>query len=156
MKKFLKFIKRNRVIVALSAIITLCLIICIVFGFKLFWGTTDVDKYGTRKDSLNDVTLTDNDKKAIDEYFLANKNVNSVKYTTQGPIIYITIDLKSDVALKTSKALVNNSLPIINKTLLEKYEFQFILTASSVKDSKIYPTFGYKALKKSTISWINS
>ena len=43
MKNFLKFVKKNRVILSLLSIIIVCLIICLVFGFRIFWGETSIN-----------------------------------------------------------------------------------------------------------------
>jgi len=155
MKKFLKFVKKNRVILSLLTIITICLIICLVFGFRIFWGETDGNEYGTRLDGLDKTPYTDTERENVKAYFLKNENVDTVNFNLQGKIMYITINFKNDLKLATAKKLVNESLKEMNEDITNVYDIQFILT-TSVEDSKIYPTMGYKAHKKSAVSWINS
>ena len=155
MKKFLKFVKKNRVILSLLSIIIVCLIICLIFGFKIFWGETDGNEYGTRLDGLDKTPYTETEKETIKTYFLKDENVDSVKFNLQGKIMYITINFSKDLKLATAKKLVNESLKEMNEEIASTYDIQFILT-TSVEDSKIYPTMGYKAHKKTAVSWINS
>lgn len=156
MKKLVNLIKRNQVTFLLSFIIIVCLIISVVFGFKLFWGDPNTDKYGGRLEELENIKFTENMQASVTEYFSKNENVNKVTYNIEGKLIYVNIDLAKTVKLTTFKKYVNESLNIFDKELLSKYDIQFIVTLSSDKESKIYPTMGYKNVKKSTITWINS
>lgn len=153
MKKFLRFVKKNKVLITLVSIILICLIIIVVFGFKLLWGETGTTKYGTRLDGIEELKKDDKDK--IKLLFLNDENVNSVDINIEGKIIYLTIDFKTDYKLSKAKKLIKSSLENIDSKILSNYDIQYILTASSVKESKYYPTMGYKARSKDTISWIN-
>lgn len=155
MKKFINFIKKNRVILSLLIIIFICLIVCLIFGFKIFWGESGTSKYGPRLDEIENIPFTETEQETIKTYFLKNENVDSVKFNLQGKIMYITINLNTNLKLTTAKKLVKNSLSEIDESILSNYDIQFILT-TSVSDSKIYPTMGYKSHNKTAISWVNS
>lgn len=156
MKKLGKFIIKNRVVIALMTIIVICGILALYFGFKVFWGDTSDNNYGTRLDDIKEVVFTEEMQNNVTDYLKTNTNVSTVTYDIKGKIIYLIIDFNKDYALKNAKSLCTKSLEKFDATILEKYDVQFMLTASTVAESKIYPTMGYKPNESKSISWVNS
>lgn len=147
MKKFGKFIVKNRVLVTLFVIIFICLVFALYFGIKLFWGDTSSNSYGTRLDVISDIKVDDS---KVKEYLNKNENVSLVEVDTKGRIIYVMVELSKDIKVSEAKSLCKGSLTSFSDDVLKYYEIEYFVTK---KDSKNYPIVGSKGKNKKAISW---
>lgn len=155
MKKLKKLYKKNKVMFILTSIAIACILIIIIGLFMSFYNKNGTSKYGDRLDGIENVKITDKFKKSLVDFYEDDENVKSASVDVSGKIIYIVIDVNSGVKVADAQSIASKGLEEFSDDELEFYDLQFILTSSDEKDSKTYPTMGYKNNSNSKIVWIN-
>ena len=151
MKKFWKFILKNRIYIVLVLVILFCGFV--FFTMKAYMDPKDeLEVYGNRLDGIESVIITDERKKEVADFVSEDEKISNVSVSTQGKIVNISINVKS-------KENTKDKMKEKGKLILEKfsedevkfYDFQFFIK----NEDGNYNMIGYKNKKNEDISWVS-
>ncbi len=155
MKKLKSMYKKNKVLFVLTTIAILCMLIIIIGLITSFYSGGGKSKYGDRLDGIEEVKLSNSFKMDLEEFYEDQTNVKSASVDVSGKIVYVVLDVDSKAAVAQAKEVANKGLKEFSEEELDFYDIQFILTCDEQKNSKTYPTMGYKNNTSSKVVWIN-
>lgn len=155
MKKLKKMYKKNKVLFVLTTIAIVCIIVIMLGLFTSFYAGGGKNKYGDRLDGIEEVKLSKSFQTDLVEFYEEQDKVNSTTVDVSGKIVYIVIDLKEGTTVTQAQGVATKGLKEFSEEELDFYDIQFILTSDKQKDSKSYPTMGYKNNNSTKIVWIN-
>ena len=153
MKKFKKWIKRNKGLSIVLLLTLILLIFIIVIFMKLLWGNSS-DKYGNRLDGIEEVKIDNNTYNEIKSEVMDSGLVEETSVRLQGKIVYTTIILKSDTSVDKAKELATNTLDNYTSDELNFYDFSYFLKWEGEDTDKVIT--GNKHHNLDSITWINS
>lgn len=160
MKKFFKgilnLIKRHKI---LTFICFMAFVGVIGLGFIFFdMFTSGKGKYGDRLIGIDDVKISSEVKKEIEDNLEAMDEVVDASVRVQGKIIYINLEFSRETSLDRAKEIANETLNKFSDDEKSFYDFGYFLTQVPVEDTedKGFVVTGSKNSKLDTISWIKS
>ena len=145
MKKLKRLYKKNKVLFILTTIAIVCILV-ILIGLLTS---------GDRLDGIEEVEISDSAREDIVSFYEENDKVNEASVDLKGKIVYIIIDVVKGTTKAQAQTLANSGLKEFSEEEVDYYDFQFIVTCEDEKDSKIYPTMGYKNNTSAKVAWIN-
>lgn len=160
MKKFFKGIKdlilRHKLLTIICFLALIVVIILINVFFNMFVGGTG--KYGDRLKGIEEVTISNKDKKEIVDFLEEKDTVEEASVRVQGKIVYINIIFTKDTSLDRAKAVATETLALFEDEEKEYYDFGYFLTQVSAQDSEdtAFIVTGSKNAKLESITWIKS
>lgn len=144
----MKFIKKNK-----STIVGILVFILALAGILAVKGVLSSDEgkaiYGTRLKGINEVKITDSQKKEV-ENKLAN-DTEKVEVSVAGRIINILITAKEGTSLEDAKKLGDKAVEAFSSAEKKYYDIQIFIT--NEKNKAQFPTIGYRHHTKNTITW---
>ncbi len=150
MGKFLKSVKKNKVLLVLAIVLIVCFVLIFYVLLKYFYTGAGSTKYGDRLDGLIEIHSSYKDE--ISELYKDTTSVNKTTINVEGKIIYINIDFKEALSIKDAKSVAIKSLDIFSDEEKSSYDIQFILTASEV-ETDLFPIMGYKNKNNTKVVW---
>lgn len=155
MKKIKSIWQNNKILLVLVTILIICFIVILVVASTYFFGGNK-SSYGTR---LNDMDKHKISEKTKNDYIRAtkeDKNVENVKFHTQGKIIYIKIECVSDIDLDVAKSSVVSSIANLDEKITEYYDINFTLVINASENSEGITIMGSKRNDNTVIVWNNN
>lgn len=149
MKKLIKFYKNNRIYCILMIISLICLLVIIISLILYFTSQISNSKYGHRLDDIGEHPVQ-NELNELKSYFESNDKVLYVSIDTRGKIIYVTIQVKPELANSDIQTLCTESLSKLTDEQKVYYDIQFI-----AKRDGLNPYIGSKSASKTVIAWAN-
>ena len=144
----MKFIKKNK-----STIVGILVFILALAGILAVKGVLSSDEgkaiYGTRLKGINEVKITDSQKKEV-ENKLAN-DTDKVEVSVAGRIINILITAKEGTSLEDAKKLGDKAVEVFSSAEKKYYDIQIFIT--NEKNKAQFPIIGYRHHTKNTITW---
>ena len=144
----MKFIKKNK-----STIVGILVFILALAGIIAVKGVLSSDEgkaiYGTRLKGINEVKITDKQKKEV-ENKLAN-DTDKVEVSVAGRIINILITAKEGTSLENAKKLGDKAVEAFSSAEKKYYDIQIFIT--NEKNKAQFPIIGYRHHTKNTITW---
>ncbi len=144
----MKFIKKNK-----STIVGILVFILALAGILAVKGVLSSDEgkaiYGTRLKGINEVKITDSQKKEV-ENKLAN-DTDKVEVSVAGRIINILITAKEGTSLEDAKKLGDKAVEAFSSAEKKYYDIQIFIT--NEKNKAQFPIIGYRHHTKNTITW---
>ena len=144
----MKFIKKNK-----STIVGILVFILALAGILAVKGVLSSDEgkaiYGTRLKGINEVKITDSQKKEV-ENKLAN-DTEKVEVSVAGRIINILITAKEGTSLEDAKKLGDKAVEVFSSAEKKYYDIQIFIT--NEKNEAQFPIIGYRHHTKETITW---
>lgn len=144
----MKFIKKNK-----STIVGILVFILALAGILAVKGVLSSDEgkaiYGTRLKGINEVKITDSQKKEV-ENKLAN-DTKKVEVSVAGRIINILITAKEGTSLEDAKKLGDKAVEAFSSAEKKYYDIQIFIT--NEKNKAQFPIIGYRHHTKNTITW---
>ena len=144
----MKFIKKNK-----STIVGILVFILALAGILAVKGVLSSDEgkaiYGTRLKGINEVKITDSQKKEV-ENKLAN-DTEKVEVSVAGRIINILITAKEGTSLEDAKKLGDKAVEVFSSAEKKYYDIQIFIT--NEKNKAQFPIIGYRHHTKNTITW---
>ena len=143
----MKFIKNNKIIVALLliAVIMFSTILILIFS-NLSSGN---DKYGNRLDNIEIseeiITNIKNELTGLDK-------VSSVSYNLEGRLANFIIMVEDDLTVSEAKNYADKVIEHFSEDLKSYYDIQ-ILIDSNNNESENYPIVGYKHKTSDSLVW---
>lgn len=153
MNKITKWINRNKgfaIIIALSLI--LLIIILVIFLQMLLGGSSD--KYGSRLDGIEDVTISNETLSSVEKEVTDTDLVEEITTRIQGKIVYTNITLKETTSKDKAKELARNTLDNYTEEELDFYDFSFFLKWKGEEEDTVVA--GNKHHSLDTITWTNN
>lgn len=144
-----KLWKENRVLLMLFAILLACLI-AIVCVCVTFFYNRNTSEYGPRLDGIENYPITEKFMDSYENKVLENENVDSVKFTVKGRMVYIHITYNDGVLLDVAKGVATESLALFEEDILGFYDINFVLKSDS------FTILGAKTSKIDFVSWNNN
>ena len=142
----MKFIKKNK-----STIVGILVFILALAGILAVKGVLSSDEgkaiYGTRLKGINEVKITDSQKKEV-ENKLAN-DTDKVEVSVAGRIINILITAKEGTSLENAKKLGDKAV----EASAEKKYYDIQIFIKNEKNKAQFPIIGYRHHTKNTITW---
>ena len=147
--------KQDNTMLAILIVMLVVSFVVIVFLFyKYFYSGISTSKYGdTRLEGIENYKLSDTLSEDISSIYKDEKSVNKVNVTTEGRIIYISLDFKESIKVDTAKNLAMKALDKVGEENLTYYEIQFILTYSGEDENTNFPVFGSKNSNSLKVVW---
>ncbi len=155
MKKLKRLYKKNKVLFILTTIAIVCILVILIGLLTSFYKKSNTSKYGDRLDGIEEVEISDSAREDIVSFYEENDKVNEASVDLKGKIVYIIIDVVKGTTKAQAQTLANSGLKEFSEEEVDYYDFQFIVTCEDEKDSKIYPTMGYKNNTSAKVAWIN-
>ena len=144
----------NTMLAILVAILVVSFAVIIFLFYKYFYSGISTSKYGdTRLEGIENYKLSETLDEDISSIYTTEKSVNKVNVTTEGRIIYISLDFKESIKVDTAKNLAIKALDKIGEENLTYYEIQFILTYSGEEENTNFPVFGSKNSNTLKVVW---
>ena len=147
MKKLKKFYKNNRIYCILMLISIFCFLLMGTAVVVYFINQTSSSKDGSRLVDQEKYKV-DKELKELEKYYKSSEDVNKVSIRLQGKIIYITVDVKSDVDNEDIQNLATTSLEKLTDEQKKYYDIQFIFTREGFT-----PYLGSKSSQNTIITW---
>ena len=144
----MKFIRKNK-----NTIVGILVFILALAGILAVKGVLSSDEgkaiYGTRLKGINEVKITDSQKKEV-ENKLAN-DTDKVEVSVAGRIINILITAKEGTSLEDAKKLGDKAVEAFSSAEKKYYDIQIFIT--NEKNKAQFPIIGYRHHTKNTITW---
>ena len=150
-KKLWGLIKRHKLLTIICTLSLILIVIMSVVFIKFFVGGND--KYGSRLEGIEEVTITKKDKNNIMDFIEEHEEVSSTSVRVQGKIIYINIKFNEGTSIDKAKEIANGSKELIEEDKRNYYDLGYFLTTEG--ENSFYIT-GTKNAKLENISWIKS
>lgn len=145
-----KYIKENKILVAAVIVFLALLVVCFVVKGIFFSGTSNA-LYGDRLKGIDEVKVTDNQKKEVISNLKGDSTVKDVECFLQGKIVNVVITVNDDVGSDTAKTLGGKVLEKFDDDQKEYYDFQvFVKKENGGND---FPIIGYRQNTKSDFVW---
>lgn len=160
MKKFfegiLNLIKRHKILTFICFMAFIGVIFLGLIFFDMF--TSGKGKYGDRLVGIDDVKISSEVKKEIEDNLEAMDEVVDAGVRVQGKIIYINLEFSRETSLDRAKEIANETLNKFSDEEKSFYDFGYFLTQVPVEENsdKGFVVTGSKNSKLETISWIKS
>lgn len=143
----------NTVLWVLLGILIICFLVIVFLFYNYFYAGASSSKYGERLEEIDNYKLSETLEEDIKKIYSSNSEVNTVKVTNEGRIIYITIDFKESIKVSTAQDLAIKSLDKIGDNNLTYYDVQYILTYSGSEENTNFPVFGSKNSNSLKVIW---
>lgn len=143
----------NKVLWVLLGILVVCFLAIGILFYRYFYAGTSSTKYGERLDGIENYPLGDKFEDKVKDLYKNESSVNKVTVTTEGKVIYITIDFKESIKVSAAQDLAIKSLETIGEKNLTFYDVQYLLTYSGTEENKNFPVFGAKSAKSLKVVW---
>lgn len=147
--------KKNKIMFVLTIIAVVCILIILIGIFTSFYKKSGTSEYGDRLDDIKGIELSSKVQGSLEDFYEDEEKVKSANVDVKGKIVYLIIDVDEGTTISEAQKIAIKGLDEFSKEELEVYDLQFILTCSAVKDSKSYPTMGYKNNNNAKVVWIN-
>lgn len=154
MKRLKNFWNNNRVLFVLTSIIIICFLIMLFVCVKYFFGVNS-SNYGDRLESIQNLSLSDEDKSSIVTKLQENEAVIGVNVHTQGKIIYIRVVVEN-ITLEKAKEIANTSLEVIAEEYQKNYDIHYTLVSEEKENVPGFIIMGAKNINRSMIIWNNN
>ena len=106
----LKFIKKHKTLVLVSAVLLLILILGILAVKSMFLIGNEIDKYGNRLDGIEEVLIKSDKIKTIEEEMKKIEGIKNFKFDIEGRLVYIIIEVSNETAIEVAKGYANKVL----------------------------------------------
>lgn len=153
MNKIKKWIKKNKGLSVLLLLTIIFLIVIIIIFVELLVGGSK-DKYGNRLEGINEVKVSAETYKSVEEEVKNTDLVEEVETRLQGKIVYTTITLKGDTSVDKAKEIASNTLDNYSDSQLKYYDFSFFLKWKGEEADTVIA--GNKHHELDTITWTKS
>lgn len=146
----MKFIKNNKIIVALLliAVIMFSTILILIFS-NLSSGN---DEYGNRLDNIENYPITEEMITNIKNELTGLDKVISISYNLEGRLANFIIKVEDDLAVSEAKNYADKVIEHFSEDLKGYYDIQ-VLIDSNNDESEIYPIVGYKHKTSDSLVW---
>lgn len=142
------FMKKKKIIIALSILIVIVLGLCIAYE-KIF--ANNNGKYGNRLEGIEKVNVNTKQKNEIKKNIESLEISNKVQVYLTGKIIKVIVDLKDDVTLDKAKETYTKLTEKLKDEQKKYFDLQVFLNKKSKDDN--FPIIGYKHHNKDNVSW---
>lgn len=153
MKKIKSLWKNNRVLFALFIILIICFIAIVTVALSYFVGS-EKDPHGNRLD--NKVEISKDFANNLEKFFKDDELVKDAKVRTSIRTIYVRVEFDSKISLVEAEGKATASLDIIDKKLLEYYDFNYILTKEASESSDAFSIMGARNVNGTGFIWNNN
>ena len=144
----MKFFKKHKTI-----ILGLLMVVAVVAAVFILKDTINFDEgtayYGNRLDGIDEVKVTNDQKKAIEEAI--KDSIESVKVRVSGKLVNIIIETLPEKSLADAKALSNPVLAVFTEEQKKFYDFQFLISNS--ENLSQFPIIGYMQRSRDSVNW---
>ncbi len=154
MKKIKEMWNTNRVVFVLICIIIICFIVMGVVAYN-FFVATDTSTYGDRLKDIENVEVTEEDKKAIIDNLTGHEHIPATTVDVKGKIIYIRVTYQND-DLNRAKEVASTVLEVIKDELKSHYDIHFTLVQESTEEKEGFLIMGAKNIGRNNINWNNN
>ena len=152
-----KFYRENRVFVILMGVVLVCLTIILVLATKYAITSRTADKYGNRRDGLEDVPIKDKLKSEMEEKILEMEHVKKVNVYVHLKNVSFVIDVDNETSVEDGKNISLKCLDLFPENYLNVYSLQFQIIKSENEESDTkFPMYGAMKVGATTISWSNN
>jgi len=153
----LNFINKHK---GLSIVIGLSLvlfIILLVIFISLFFGSGQ-SLYGNRLEGIEEVELTSKFLNDVQTKIKEDESVKDANVRLQGKIVYIVLEVNSDISIETAKTIAAKTLEDFKEEELSFYDFSYLVKWTNLVEEKeeITAIAGYKHHAKENITWSKS
>ena len=153
MKKLKAFYKKNRVYSILMLISIFCIISIIIGVIVYFLSQTSKDVYGNRIEGIEEVKITETQKKELLKTIEINEKVGEVEVDIRGRLIYIIISL-NDGTHADAETIAQAAVEVFSDEERKYYDLQFIVE-NKTETEENFPIMGYIKAGNSVIKWTN-
>lgn len=154
MNKNLKELKKNKY----TTIAIIVFFVLIILGFVLYkflFPNQGKPVYGNRLDGIENVAISTNDLKDLDEKLSSNDKVVKSKSDLKGRTVNVILTVKKQTSVNDAKALTSAVTKEFDKEQLSYFDFQVFIVSESEED-KGYPIIGYKSKVNDSFSFSNA
>ena len=154
MKKIKEMWNTNRVVFVLICIIIICFIVIGVVGYNFFLAT-DTSTYGDRLKDIENISVTEEDKKAIIDNLTAHSHISETTVDVKGKIVYIRVTYIDD-ELNRAKEVAGTVLSVAKDEIKEHYDIHFTLVQENTEEKPGFLIMGAKNIGRNNINWNNN
>lgn len=152
-----RFYKENRVFVILMIIALICIFAIGGMALNYVIKSSTKDNYGNRLEGINDIPITEDMLKTIEENIKTNTKVKTVTINVHGKIVNFLVDFDKSTTVREAQAVAVKTLENFEEDYKNFYDLQFIYTRSeSNSEDTTFPMFGYIKAENTTIKWSNN
>ena len=154
MNKNLKELKKNKY----TTIAIIVFFVLIILGFVLYkflFPNQGKPVYGNRLDGIENVAISTNDLKDLDEKLSSNDKAVKSKSDLKGRTVNVILTVKKQTSVNDAKALTSAVTKEFDKEQLSYFDFQVFIVSESEED-KGYPIIGYKSKVNDSFSFSNA
>ena len=151
MKGILNFIKNNKIMCIIIAIIIIFVVGALLL-LKTFFPSGN--EYGNRLKGIEKVQISKKKISTLEEKIADRKKIKKVNINIEGRLINILITVEDDADIDDMKDYAVEKLELFKEKELKYYDIQFYLI-NEKKDAKHYPAIGYKHKTSDKIKWSN-
>ncbi len=154
MKGLKKLWNENRVMLVLGMIVIVCIIIISIIVVQYFFGV-NTSNYGNRLDNLQDVPITDDVKKAIEDGFPA-ENTLKCSVDVRGKIIYVIVTFNDQVSLTDAQTKSVDVYNALDEKYRNVYDFNITILQDKTETVAGYSLMGSKNVSAEHFKWSNN
>ena len=149
----MEFVKKHKFYIIGGLIFLVIMGLAIFAVCELVLPNAGESVYGNRLDGIDDVKVSDDTIKRIEQELEQNENVNAVDYHLSGRIMNFIIDVKQDTDLITAVSYADKTLEFLSDEEKQYYDIQVFLTCDEDEESELYPYIGYKHKTSVGFQW---
>lgn len=141
MKKLIEELKNSKYTCIVIIVFVVFIILCLGL-YKFLFPNIGSPVYGNRLDGIQDVKITENEQKEIEDKIKEKEFVSSVSTSISGKTFNIIIKVKEDTSVDDAKSLTEIVKENIEKDQKKYYDIQVFLKNENEKKEG-YPIIGY-------------
>lgn len=153
MKKIKEIWRNNRVLFVLFIILIICFIAIVTVALTYFVGS-EKSPYGNRLD--NKVEIPKDFEKNMEDTLKEDEFIKDADVRLAIRTIYVTIEFESSISLEEAQEKALASLDLIDETLLEYYDFNYILSQDESEDNTGFTIMGARNSNGTGFVWNNN
>ena len=152
MPKLMKFLKKNKKVITLIAIVLAILIVIITLYKVFFYSNRESDIYGVRLRDIKQHEFKLKDKEEVEQKANEIEGVGKAQITIKGRLIKVLVYFDDNVSTDDMKAKFSTILEQISDDVKSYYDIT--LYAKQDKENKtVYPIIGYKHKNNAEVSY---
>lgn len=152
LSKIKKFLKKNKKLVKIGAVLLIILIVLLVLYKSLFYSDSEKANYGVRLRDIKENEFKVSEKKKVEEKSSALEGISDVKITIKGRLIKFFVYFDEETTNDVIKSKFNEMLSFVSEKVKGYYDITFYAIINT-DDEKTYPVIGYKHKNKAEIAF---
>ncbi len=151
----MKKIKEKKLVIALIALLVVCLCVILFVVIKYFVGSPK-SKYGDRLDGIKEVEIKEKKLNEIEEKIKENTLVNTISIRVKGRIIYLNYTFLEKATLVEAQSVAISGLENFSAEEIAYYDFQMSLSKEATETTEGFALMGSRNVASGKVNWNNN